>query len=408
MIGWEYPPHNSGGLGVACEGLTQALSQSNTQIYFSLPYVHSGLISHMNVLSCVDPSWDVVGIDGKQIPPFQAYTGALPESKSLVDAIKKFNIDTLRALPQSELENKVHQYADSVGSQGKRLQHNYDLIHAHDWMSYPAAMKLKQETGKAYIAHIHSTEFDRIPSGYGSNYIMRTEYEGMQAADRVIAVSNYTKRILIEKYSINPHKIDVVHNGISAPTVAPDPGTHHFAHRRPVIVFMGRLTMQKGADYFIYLARKVLKEIPDALFVVAGSGDMYHELLIKNAYNGLSASVVFSGFVRDNQREKLLDRADVFVMPSLSEPFGLVALEAAQRHTPVIISKTAGVSEVMSGSIVVDFWDIDAMTRNITQILADKNHSQTIVNNQLQNLQETTWEKAAHKVRSVYDMTLRG
>lgn len=405
MIGWEYPPHNSGGLGVACEGMTQALAHRQTKIDFTLPYQHAGNTSHMNLLSCVDPSWEAVSGSNKNQPPFAAYASGQPVPTKNFTALDRHQLQTL---PQSELEQKVTEYADVVTAAGMNHKREFDIIHAHDWMSFAAARKLANKTKKPMIAHVHSTEFDRIPSGHGSPYIMQAEYEGMEVASKVIAVSAYTKQLLVDKYSIDPHKIAVVHNGVSALATPPDPGTHHFAPSRPVIVFMGRLTMQKGADYFLKLARAVLKQLPNALFVVAGSGDMYHELLFKTAYDQLSANVVFSGFVRDTQKERLLNRADVFVMPSLSEPFGLVAVEAAQRHTPVIVSKNAGVSEVMPGSIRADFWDIEHMAHQIVALVRDEKFSIQVREQQLADLEQVTWDKSAQKIIDLYRKTFLG
>jgi len=273
-------------------------------------------------------------------------------------------------------------------------------------MSFPAARKLAQATGKPYVAHVHSTEMDRIPDGNGSQYIINTELEGMSHATRVIAVSYYTKQLLTHTYGIDPAKIDVVHNGITPLVYPPDTGRHHFAPKRPVIVFMGRLTVQKGAEYFLHLARAVLQKIPSALFIVAGSGDMYHQLLLETADQKLSAHVLFSGFVRDKQRETLLDRADVFVMPSISEPFGLVALEAAQRHTPVIVSKNAGVSEVLPSAIQTDFWDIQKMTNEIVRMVAKPTAYQQVVTGQLNDISQATWSAASAKIKEVYQKVL--
>ena len=404
MIGWEYPPHNSGGLGVACEGMTQSLAGLNTNIYFTLPYHLQMQASHMQVLECSDPAWFEDGQTGA--PPFSAYAASM-QTKPF--ATKELSVDSLSVLPSSELENKVDKYANLVTNAGQKIA-KVDLIHAHDWMSFPAALKLSQKIRKPFIAHIHSTELDRIPNGGGSQYIMNTEYEGMMHATRVVAVSYYTKNILVEKYGINPEKIDVVHNGIlplglSQDLQAPEPT---FAAKRPVVVFMGRLTMQKGAEYFLALASQVLKQIPEALFIVAGDGDMYHELLFKTADKHLSASVLFSGFVRDTQRARLLNRADVFVMPSLSEPFGLVALEAAQRKTPVIVSKNAGVSEVMPSSISLDFWDIEKMAAEIVKLVGKPKYSSQIVSSQLSDLELASWETAARKLRTIYNKTFMG
>jgi glycosyltransferase involved in cell wall biosynthesis len=181
-----------------------------------------------------------------------------------------------------------------------------------------------------------------------------------------------------------------------------------FAPKRPVVVFMGRLTMQKGAEYFLALARKVLDTVPSALFIIAGDGDMYHDLLLKTADKRLSASLLFSGFVRDVQRNRLLNRADVFVMPSLSEPFGLVALEAAQRNTPVIVSKNAGVSEVMPSSIQVDFWDIEKMAQEIERLVTKPEVHTTVITNKLRDLRQVTWENAAKRLQEVYKRAFRG
>lgn len=393
MIGWEYPPHNSGGLGVATEGMTKALAGQNTQIFFTLPYQFGLPVDHMQVLSCFNPAWEKT-----EKPPFSAYG----QSVAMSTPNSKLDAFDLRALPMSEMEQKVDEYANLVSKAGLGIKHQFDVVHAHDWMSFPAAIKLQQQTGKPMIAHVHSTEYDRIPSGHGSPYIMRSEYEGMQQADMVVAVSYYTKRLLVDKYHINPNKIEVIHNGIFGVDQM-DTNKSAFAPRRPVVVFMGRLTSQKGAEYFLQLARSVHQQSPEVLFVVAGSGDLYHELLFKTAGKRLTATLLFSGFLRDVQRNRLLDRADVFVMPSLSEPFGLVALEAAQRHTPVIVSRNTGVAEVMPSAIAVDFWDVHAMTDQVLKLLAEPHYAHGVVERQLEEVQKVTWHRAADKIRSVYN-----
>ncbi len=396
MIGWEYPPHNSGGLGTACAGLTKALADANTQIYFTLPYHFSKQLSHMQVLDCYDPQW----ADSKQ-PPFKAYNQLVSHKLD-----KLLDTQTLSALPTSELEQKVERYSQLVEQQAKKVKSNFNLIHAHDWMAFPAAINLKQKTGKPMIAQIHSTEFDRIPNGQGSHYITHTEYLGMQAADKIIAVSYYTRKLLIEKYQVNPSKIEVVHNGIFYQPISPTPES--FAQKRPVVSFMGRLTMQKGPEFFLQVAQAILKQVPNCLFIVAGSGDMYQELLLRTAGSQLSASVLFSGFVRDKQKNKLLARTDVFIMPSVSEPFGLVAVEAALRHTPVIVSKTAGVSEVMPSSIAIDFWDVEKMADTVAALLEDQGFYTEVAEKQLEELKSATWQNSAQKMKQVYRQVFLG
>ncbi|MBP9782062.1 glycosyltransferase family 4 protein [Candidatus Woesebacteria bacterium] len=398
MIGWEYPPHNSGGLGVACDGLTRALAAQNTQIYFTLPYAHTGNVKHLSLLGCVDPTWTEDGLPITS-PPFGAYQansqGFLPlEVEEMLDS------NQLRALPLSELDARVNDYANLVALEEKKVDKKVDVVHAHDWMSFPAAMKIRQQSNKPIIAHVHSTEFDRVPHGQGSPFIHQVEYEGLLSATHIIAVSTFTKQLLVNQYSMDPKKISVVHNGIDPLKQVNEAVS--FAQSRPVIVFMGRLTMQKGGEYFLQLAQRLLEQIPNALFVVAGNGDMYHQLLFKTAYDRLSAHVLFSGFVRDRQRELLLNRADVFVMPSLSEPFGLVALEAAQRHTPVVVSKQSGVAEVLPSAVQIDFWDVDRMVQEISHLIKNPNAAQEKVQNQLADISEVTWSTAAGKVRDIY------
>lgn len=393
MIGWEYPPHNSGGLGVACDGLTRALANQQTKIYFTLPYQHQGAVDHLSLLGCYDPDWDGTALFN---PPFSVYQTSqrAPSIDEVLDSSE------LRALPQSELDARVTNYADLVASEEKRIDRRIDVVHAHDWMSFPATMKIRQQSNRPIVAHVHSTEFDRVPHGSGSQFIHDVEYQGLKVADRVIAVSAFTKHILEQEYSIDPNKISVVHNGVD-PLVG-EREIARFAHNRPIIAFMGRLTMQKGGEYFLQLAQRLLDRIPNALFVVAGNGDMYHELLFRSAYDKLSANVLFSGFVRDRQRELLLNRADVFVMPSLSEPFGLVALEAAQRHTPVVVSKQSGVAEVLPSAVQVDFWDVQRMVEEVVHLLQHPEDAQRRVDGQFQDIAGLTWSNAAGKVRSIY------
>jgi glycosyltransferase involved in cell wall biosynthesis len=393
MIGWELPPHNSGGLGIACAGLSQAIAQSGTQVQFTLPYLSDEHFGQVQIVDCRHPRWLSARTTLRR-PPFSSYAPVpsphLPRHVSLPP-------------PYSDLERQVSDYATMVLDFARAHADQFDLVHAHDWMSMPAAMKIKAELQKPYIAHMHSTEYDRSLTADRQSYITGCELEGMKLADRVIAVSYYTKRLLVEKYAIDPEKIDVVHNGV----VGLLQDLHHvpreFAAKRPVIVFMGRLTVQKGPDYFLQLAEKVITSRPEALFIVSGMGDMYQQLLLTNAGKSLSANVLFSGFVRGGAQEAILKRADIFVMPSISEPFGLVATEAAVLKTPVIASKTSGVVEVMHGAPKFDFWDSDAMSQEVLHLLNDPTYRDQVVAAQLASLKQTTWKKAAAKIKKIYD-----
>lgn len=398
MIGWEYPPHNSGGLGVACEGMTQALADQGQHIYFTLPYHLQHKVGHMQVIDCYDPAWFKSG-SANLGPPHGGYlsTQEVMKADSSLDAAE------LSALPQSELEQRVNEYAHLVSTAGTKRKGEVDVIHAHDWMSFPAAAQLKKQTGLPVVAHIHSTEYDRIPNGHGSPFIHHTEKQGLEIADKVIAVSKFTKQLIVRHYGIDPAKISVVYNGIDPlPSQVKSGVTSSFAHGRPVIVFMGRLTMQKGAEYFLQIAQQVLQKVPEALFIIGGDGDQYHSLLLSGARQQLSAHLLFAGFVRDRQKEILLNRADVFVMPSLSEPFGLVALEAAQRDTPVIVSSNSGVAEVLTGALVVDFWDVQKTAQQVLDVLTNKQFGRQVVAQQHESLQEITWHNSAKQLRSVY------
>lgn len=423
MIGWEYPPHNSGGLGVACQGLTEALALQGEKIHFSLPFDAKITAPHMDIHVCRHPSWDISSeldsggsfvANNASAPPFFAYgqeyvaapfdNQAVPTGSSPYD----FDITTLRKSSTSKLEKQVTQYAQAVLETSTSLGNSFDVIHAHDWMSFPAALELKKKTKKPIITHVHSTEYDRAGLQQGNAYITHVERQGMQLADQIIAVSYYTKRILENVYNIDPAKISVVHNGVIPLSKTDALKNVRFANKRPVIVFMGRLTVQKGVHHFLQLASSVLRSLPEALFILAGDGDMYHELLFHTAHKGLSANVLFSGFVRDQQRNRLLERADVFVMPSLSEPFGLVALEAAQYNTPVIISKNAGASEVLPHAIALDFWDIEAMSHSVVNLVRNQQYAATIAKQQQEDLARQTWQSSAQKVARVYAKAFLG
>jgi hypothetical protein len=408
MIGWELPPHNSGGLGVACAGLAQALSQDGCRLAFTLPFKFDEQIDYMNIIDCAHPNWSTNSYQTSTSnqPPFSAYQKS---DSPKISPRRKQRLLTSLGLPKpgSELEAHVSQYAQEVLKFARAHADEFDLVHAHDWMTLPAAMTIKKELGKPYIAHIHSTEYDRSLTDDLHTYIGSSEEEGMRLADQVITVSYYTKRILVEKYAINPKKIEVVHNGIVPLLQDLNEVPRTFAKNRPVVVFMGRLTIQKGPDYFLELAGEILNQKPNTLFIIAGNGDMYQQLLFTNAGKSLSANVLFSGFIRGDAQKKLLDRADVFVMPSVSEPFGLVALEAAKQKTPVIISKNSGAGEVLIGSPQVNFWDIKAMSAAVIQLLDDKKYRQRVIKDQLAQLNGLSWKAAASKVEKIYQKILR-
>lgn len=290
MIGWEFPPHNSGGLGVACQGLTQGLQEIGQPVVFALPQVlpHGGGSIRKTVYQHPGQTQGMEMIlVNSQLQPYWRQPGPVPDSVA-VDMVQ---------------ESK--RYGDVVAEVAKEYQQTTPLLHAHDWMSVSAGLKARQKIRKPLVLHIHSTEFDRAGGGQPNEAIAEVEWQGLTQADKVIAVSQYTKQLIIEKYHIPADKIEVVHNGID-----PNPEFHsqplpQFLQGRPVVLFVGRLTIQKGPEYFLAVARRVLEQEKRAVFVLAGQGDMYEGLLVSSAYQSLSGSVLFAGFLRSEGLELL-------------------------------------------------------------------------------------------------------
>jgi glycosyltransferase involved in cell wall biosynthesis len=383
MIGWEFPPHNSGGLGVACQGMTRGLLELGLPVAFVLPKFMPGGGSYSR-------------------HTFQAAPGLtmdMIQVNSNLEPYWRLAADSPRAYP-SDMVGEAYRYGQVVGGLAPRF--DPAVLHSHDWMSIPAGLAARRRTGKPLVVQIHSTERDRSGGGAPHPEIARIEKIGLQQADQVIAVSEYTKRQLVEDYGIDPAKIEVVHNGVD-----PNPEFHsqelpQFLTGRPLIAFVGRLTIQKGPEYFLSVAKKVLAEEPRAVFILAGQGDMYRNLLVSAAYQGLSGSLLFAGFLRGKEKDYLYQRADVFVMPSVSEPFGIAALEAALTKTPVIVSKSAGVTEVLPNAYAIDFWDIDKMAETILRLIRDPRLRAEKGERVKREAQVMSWDRAAQALRGIY------
>jgi glycosyltransferase involved in cell wall biosynthesis len=275
----------------------------------------------------------------------------------------------------------------------------FDVIHAHDWMTYPAGMAIARLTGKPLVAHVHSTEFDR--SGEHVNQaVYDIERRGMHAAIRVVAVSSYTKTLCIDRYGVAPDKIEVVYNGIEAGPPITD--ADRIESKDKIVLFLGRITMQKGPEYFVAAAKRVLEKVKDVKFIVAGSGDMARRMIELAAEMGIGHRVLFTGFLRGKDVARVFRMADCYVMPSVSEPFGIAPLEAISHDVPVIISKQSGVSEVLSHALKVDFWDIDEMANKIVAVLRHPPLSQTLREHGLFEVRGLTWDGAATRCEQVY------
>jgi glycosyltransferase involved in cell wall biosynthesis len=387
MFGWEYPPFNSGGLGVACEGLAQALADRGEDVTFVLP---KKVPVHGNGIKFV-----FADIPNKT---YEGSSGAYPAT-----FITKEDGTRVPLYGMGLIED-VLAFRNAAYDLAKKI--DFDVIHAHDWLSFGAGISAKEVSGKPLVAHIHATEHDRTGGLSKNELVYSFEKEGFQKADRIVAVSHYTKKMVEKEYTIPSDKISVVHNGLkSNPSVcnARLDLSHLKENGKKIVLFVGRLTLQKGPDYFIRAAKKVLSLRKDILFLIVGSGDMERKLIQEVSYSGFSDKIQFLGFLRGEELKCVSEAADLCVMPSVSEPFGIVPLELLDAGTPVIISKQSGVGEVLLHALKVDFWDTDEMTN---QIIAAISH--TALSTQLREYggkeaRAQTWSKAAGKCVEIYN-----
>lgn len=396
MLGWEFPPFISGGLGTACYGLTKAMGCFGIKVTFVLPSFHQCLkvagfenIRFRPIASALRP------YAGN--PTYQEIRNSHLDIVTLLRSIKNYSCD---------MRMEVYRYADQVAKIA--ATEDFDIIHAHDWMTFPAGIAASQVSGKPLIVHIHSTEFDR--SGEHVNQmIYDIEQQGMHVANKVITVSNYTRNIIINRYAVPPEKVDVVYNGIESqfPYAATDAQCCAGFQKEPdkmdrIVLFLGRITMQKGPEYFLAAAKKVLEIIDHVKFVMAGDGDMLHRTIELAAELGIGHKVLFTGFLRGNDVDKMYRKADLYVMPSVSEPFGIAALEALQHSVPVLVSKQSGVAEVLSHVLKVDFWDINQMAEKIIAVLSHPPLAKILQQNGFLELNKLRWEDSAAKICGIY------
>lgn len=403
MFGWELPPFNSGGLGVACYELASALAGKNAKITFVLPRNQDIKTAFMKI-AFADDADEFLNEFNSKFSLHQISTPLSPyltedtynARRSLYAKLFGIHLDQFA----SDLISEVYRYAAASAKIAKTEQ--YDVIHAHDWLSFPAAIVAKKISHKPFVAQIHALEQDRSPSPNPA--IAAIEKEGLQKADKVIAISHYVKNRIMQFYHIPAHKIEVVHNGSS---LAPQ-NHEEFDLKslkkdgRKIVLSAGRITYQKGIDYLVTAAAKVMKHDKNFILVIVGSGDMRHQIIQQAASLGISDRVFFPGFLRSNEMEKIYHAADVFVMPSVSEPFGLVAVEAASRGVPLIISKQSGVAEVINHSLKVDFWDVDELANKLASVLRHKALRDTLVDSSLPEVAACTWDRAAVKCMTIY------
>ncbi len=391
MFGWELPPHNSGGLGIACYGLSKALTEKKREIIFVLPKKLENTDS--DFLKIVDP-----GVSYKRTYKFNS-----PLYPYVTERKYNSTFFNLQEVYGNNLLEEVLRYAEFGAVVAE--EEEFDVIHAHDWLSFGAGINAKRKSGKPLVAHIHATEFDR-GGGEGVNDIVyRLEKDGMEQADKVIAVSNFTKNIIVKHYGISPEKIEVVHNGVDSSGEASVFSLPHKIKEegKKLVLFVGRLTLQKGPDYFLKAAKKICAYSDDIYFVISGSGEMEQFLIEETAKERLSDRIIFTGFLRGTELKEIYRMADLFVMPSVSEPFGITPLESLVNGTPVLISKQSGVSEVISHALKVDFWNVDDMADKILAALSYNSLSHCLVEHGRKEAVEATWNNAAKKCINIYD-----
>jgi glycosyltransferase involved in cell wall biosynthesis len=350
-------------LGTHCYGITRSLADKNIQIDFYMPKTKHKTYSDKKNLSIIE-------IGETDIFPYDR-----PEDKELA----------------GQFFESVHRYNELIVS---KVKGDYDLIHCHDWLTMKAGIALKEKMNIPLVLSIHSTEYDRSGWLYPNDWFINIEKEGMNKADRLIAVSHFTKRVIVEKYGIDPNKISVVHNAVYPLGKG---------EKKNIVLFLGRLTIQKGPEFFLKAAKKVVEYDDDVKFVVAGMGDMFPKLIDLAVNMGISHNVMFTGLLTEEEVKHIYKIARVYVMPSVSEPFGITALEAISAGTPTIVSKTAGVAEAFKNCLQVDFWDTDEMANKIISLLKYQPLFNTLSAEGNREINLFTWERVADKTIEVYN-----
>ncbi len=484
MLGWEFPPFITGGLGTACHGLTKAMDARGLKITFVMPGATDPTASsHVDLLSPksvgapttpepaieLDENFEPIaplpdaaplpripikgtppgaeefssGIEFVHLPvqmshPYDPEAAdvpvgeigtapnmtspsdptnqtQLPPTSDTDEAVVALSTPTARAECETTSEApappppKSTDYGGDIMNDVRRFAafalqaadtREFDVIHAHDWMTYPAGLAVARRTGKPLVVHVHSTEFDR--SGEQVNQrVYDIERRGMHGAIRVITVSRLTRNIVIRRYGVNPDKVSVVYNGVAIDPIAT--GVRPIGRREKIVLYFGRITRQKGPEYFIRAAARVLQVESNVRFIVAGSGDLYRRCIELAAELGIGQHFLFTGFLRGADIDKIFAMADLFVMPSVSEPFGIAPLEAMGHDVPVLISKSSGASEVITHALKVDFWDTEAMADKIVAVLRHPPLGQTLRRHGVIDIRRLTWDDAADRCERVYN-----
>lgn len=422
MFGWEFPPHISGGLGTACYGLTRGLAHNGVEVALVVPKAYGDEDqTSARIVNASDFAFDPRQIRyntfqheisylevNSQLVPYigiDDYYNVVNQIESGVFEVSEDGGGKRRYQFQggygANLMQEVEKYA-LVAEEIARSQ-QYDVIHAHDWLTYRAGIAAKRVSGKPLVVHIHATEYDRSGENNRNEIVYGLEKEGMMAADAVCAVSNLTRQIVIDKYGIPAEKVFTLHNAV-------EPALRQVDGLRPlkekIVTFLGRVTFQKGPEYFVETAKRVLEKDDNVRFVLAGDGDMMPRVIRRVAELGISDKFHFTGFLRGKDIDKMFGMSDVYVMPSISEPFGISPLEAMQSGVPVVISKQSGVSEVLQYAIKVDFWDIDATADAIYGILHYPSLAKLFSEKGCEEANNLKWEDVAARLKRIYELVV--
>jgi len=425
MFGWEFPPHISGGLGTACYGLTRALAGlGDVEISFIVPRAFGDEVPEdirligANKIPVLKKEVCFSGME-KSFESLEIHSGIVPylneeqflelkneesgHTANLVETDENFMVRFSGGYG-SGLYREIFNYSLIAGIIAR--EQSFDIIHAHDWLTFPAGIEAKKVSGKPLVIHVHATDFDRS-GGNVNPKVYSIEREGMEVADRIITVSNFTRDIVIEKYGIDPGKITTVYNAVEPPHEDELKKIKKHENEK-IVTFLGRITLQKGPEYFIEAANLVLKKMDNVRFVMAGSGDMLNPMVERVALLGIADRFHFTGFLRGEDVYRMFSISDVFVMPSVSEPFGIVPLEAMQSEVPVIISKQSGVSEIVENVLKVDFWDTHAMADAIFGLLNYPALSHTIRSSGKEEVDTMQWKNSALRIREIYNCLTGG
>ncbi len=427
MFGWEFPPHIAGGLGTACYGMTRGLARNDVEVIFVMPHASGDedqrFVKVVNASDVEALYGDVasgaddivkkmtfIHIDSNMVPYISPEEYATYHEEFMKTGRKVWETGdvwkqryTFSGKYGANLMEEVARYAVVAAQVAKELEGQFDVIHAHDWLTYFAGIAAKRVSGKPLVVHMHATEFDRS----GENINTQTyaiERAGMHAADRVIAVSNLTRNIVINRYGVPAERVVTVHNAVRFAEnsgAAPERGVDD-----KIITFLGRITYQKGPDYFVEAAAKVLKRVPNVRFVMAGSGDMMNHVIRRVARLGIADRFHFTGFLRGEDVHKMFQLSDVYVMPSVSEPFGISPLEAMRSNVPVIISKQSGVAEVLDYAVKVDYWDVDALADAMYSLITYPALANMFSSKGLEEVTNLKWNDAAAKIKAVYEAAI--